>query len=671
MRVLVAALATATAVILGLLALAAFNLHVFIDAHRDELVTRGERTLGRTVQIGDVTPSWWPIGIRFADVVIGEDPRFGVGPCVDAAAVRIAVRPGPLVLGRLEVSAIVLDRPRITLVRDVAGRWNVASLGDGEREHDGERRATNGERRMRHHAIRVPPLWLGLAATEIRDGHVDLEDRSGPTPRRLSAASVRLRASALRLGGDARVRIDAALFPGSVRPDAHAELQITRLGLQDGADTPFSLHLDLHDADLGTLATVAGRRERWSGRLAQVVADATGVLDRFAVDVDASADDAWRLGPQVAVPRLPSHLSLRAQATRDAIRVERASGAFGTLEWTAAGLVELRPWHVELTLQSVPESALAIGDARPPWRLSDVAVTVGGTDALHVESLRARLDDVHLEGTARVTTLDPFVADGHVRATGFGGVLDATFAADSTRTISARVEATGVDVGAIASRWSATPAVVGRADVSGDVAMPWAAPRPLAALSGTGTGRLVDGRIDVVNLAGRILRRFPAVRLLPRVVSAPTRARFPEIFDAPGTGIRTATLPFTITDGVLASSRAVIDAGTYTVEGDATLDTARELRARGDLVLAPDVSTALRADVPALRYLTRNDGQLVFPFRIHGPLGDPVPEPDLKRMRLRGVDALPATGSRREKGDEEDRPLDAPAVERFERLLRP
>src|SRR6266478_817371 len=241
MRVMIAGLATGGAVVLGLLALAAFNLHVFIDAHRDELVTRGERTLGRTVQIGDVTPSWWPIGIRFADVVIGEDPRFGAGPCVDAAAVRIAVRPGPLVLGRLEVSAIVLDRPRITLVRDAAGRWNVASLGDGEREHDGERRATNGERRMRHHAIRVPPLWLGLAA------------------------SVRLRASALRLGGDARVRVDAALFPGSVRPDAHAELQITRLGLQDGADTPFSLHLDLHDADLGTLATVAGRRERWSG----------------------------------------------------------------------------------------------------------------------------------------------------------------------------------------------------------------------------------------------------------------------------------------------------------------------------------------------------------------------------------------------------------------------
>ncbi len=668
MRVIVAALATAAAVVLALLALAAFNLHVFIAAHRDELVARGERTLGRTVRIGDVAPSWWPIGLRFADVVIGEDPRFGTGPCVDAAAVRIAVRPGPLLFGRLEVSAIVLDRPHITLVRDAAGRWNVATLGESE----GERHPTDGERRPRHRAIRVPVLWLGLAATEIRDGHVELEDRSEPTPRRLSAASVRLRASELRLGGDTRVRVDAALFPGSVRPDSHADLQITRLGLQDGAATPFSLHLDLRDADLGTLATVAGRREPWAGRLAHLVADATGVLDRFAVDVDASADDAWRLGPRVAVPRLPSRLSLRAQATRDAIRLERASGAFGTLEWTAAGLIELRPWHVELTMQSVPESGIEIGGARPPWRLSDVAVTLGGADALHVESLRARLDDLRLEGTARVMTLDPFVADGHVRATGFGGVLDATFAADSTKTVGARIEATGVDVGAIAARWSEAPGIVGRADVSGNVAMPWAAARPLAALSGTGTGRLVDGRIDVVNLASRILRRFPAARLLPRVVSAPTRARFPEVFEAPGTGIRTATLPFTIADGVLASPRAVVDAGTYTIEGAATLDTARDLRARGDLVLAPELSAALRADVPALRYLTRSDGQLVFPFRIRGPLRDPVPEPDLKRLRLRGVDPLPARGAARAKrSGEEEQPLDAPAVERFERLLRP
>jgi hypothetical protein len=200
--------------------------------------------------------------------------------------------------------------------------------------------------------------------------------------------------------------------------------------------------------------------------------------------------------------------------------------------------------------------------------------------------------------------------------------------------------------------------------------MPLEAPRPLAALSGSGTGRLVDGRVAIVNLGARILRRFPAVRLLPRVVSAPTRARFPEVFDAPGTGIRTATLPFTITDGVLASPRAVIDAGTYTIEGEATLDGARELRARGDLVLASELSAALRADVPALRYLARSDGHLVFPFRIRGPLHDPVPEPDLKRLRLRGFDALAARGAKRPKRDDEQ-PLDAPAVERFERLLRP
>src|SRR5436305_1221359 len=134
MRVIIAALATAAAVAAALLALAAFNLHVFIETHRDELVARGEHALGRAVRIGD--------------------------------------------------------------------------------------------------------------------GRVDIEDRSGTTPRRLSAASVRLRASELRLGGDTRVRLDAALFPGSVRPDSHVELQITRLGMQDRAATPFTLHLDVHDADL-------------------------------------------------------------------------------------------------------------------------------------------------------------------------------------------------------------------------------------------------------------------------------------------------------------------------------------------------------------------------------------------------------------------------------------
>jgi hypothetical protein len=326
-----------------------------------------------------------------------------------------------------------------------------------------------------------------------------------------------------------------------------------------------------------------------------------------------------------------------------------------------------------------------LGGAEPPWRLSDLALTLRGDDALHVESLRARLDDVHVEGTARLVGLDPLVADGHLHATGYSGAVDATFDADSATSARVRVEATGLDVEALAARWSSEPSPIsGRADLSATASVPWGAAQPLRALSGAGTARLVDGRIGAVNIAEGVLRRMPAVRLLPRVVSASTRARFPEVFETPGTGLRTATIPFTIADGVLTSPGLLVSADAYTITAEATLNAIRELRMRGDLVLSPELSTALRAEVPALRYLARADGQLVFPFRVRGPLDDPIPEPDVKRLRLHGVAALTAGAAehapRRLDGrarpgmgdeDREQPPPDAPAVERLDRMIRP
>src|SRR6185369_3619424 len=148
--------------------------------------------------------------------------------------------------------------------------------------------------------VRLP--LLGLAAAEVRDGHVDVEDRSGDAVRRVAIGSVRLRSSPLRLGGDARLRIDAATSPDAVAPDAHIDLQIARLGLQDEAQTPFVARVELQNTDLATWAIVAGRSEPWAGRVGTVVAEATGGLDHCFVDVAVRTDGALRLGPHLPVP---------------------------------------------------------------------------------------------------------------------------------------------------------------------------------------------------------------------------------------------------------------------------------------------------------------------------------------------------------------------------------
>src|SRR5256885_1913567 len=131
------------------------------------------------------------------------------------------------------------------------------------------------------------------------------------------SARIRVSAPELRLGADGRVRLDAAIFPGSVRPDLHLDVTLSRLGMQDGAQTPFAGHLELIDADLETLAAMTGHAPLWAGRAARVTVDATGALERFAVTLAAHGDGEWRVGPHLLLPRMAMRIDADAEVTRD------------------------------------------------------------------------------------------------------------------------------------------------------------------------------------------------------------------------------------------------------------------------------------------------------------------------------------------------------------------
>jgi hypothetical protein len=249
-----------------------------------------------------------------------------------------------------------------------------------------------------------------------------------------------------------------------------------------------------------------------------------------------------------------------------------------------------------------------------------------------------------------------------VHATGFAGVLDAAVEASSATSIGMRIDARGVDVGALARRLSSRPPpVTGRADLAATGSLPWGAERPLAALAATGTLHLGAGSVAVVNVAERVLRRMPALRFVPQLVSAQTRARFADVFEAPGTGLESAVVPFSVAGGVLTSPHVSVSAASYEIRGGAAVAAPDSVRFRGDLVLSPELSSALRIDFPALRYLARGDGRLVVPFRISGRLDDPKPEPELKSGRGRELEPLLPKA---EPGGDR-------VIERLQRMLRP
>ncbi|MBL8211895.1 MAG: AsmA family protein [Bryobacterales bacterium] len=97
------------------------------ERFRHDLHAALERSLDRKVDItGLITYSLWNgPGFSLANVVIHEDPGIGIEPFAYVTQLDATVRILPLLTGRLEVSRIVLDEPRVNLVKTDAGAWNV------------------------------------------------------------------------------------------------------------------------------------------------------------------------------------------------------------------------------------------------------------------------------------------------------------------------------------------------------------------------------------------------------------------------------------------------------------------------------------------------------------------------------------------------------------------
>src|SRR5689334_6080534 len=128
MRVVLAALALVAAVVVGLVAFALLNLRALVGVHQERLVAQVEHALGRKLTVATIAPSWWPLGVRLRDVTIGEDPALNAPtPFVAADGVVMQVAAWPLVHGRVEVSGVTLERPRVQLIRDRGGQWNFES----------------------------------------------------------------------------------------------------------------------------------------------------------------------------------------------------------------------------------------------------------------------------------------------------------------------------------------------------------------------------------------------------------------------------------------------------------------------------------------------------------------------------------------------------------------
>src|SRR5271169_3472651 len=101
-----------------------------VNQYRGEIQAQLQNRLNRPVKLGAMSLAVFPLRVQVQDVVIGEDPRFRTNvPFADVGELDISVKLFPLLSKTIAISSLSLKRPKIELIKDQAGVWNFASLG--------------------------------------------------------------------------------------------------------------------------------------------------------------------------------------------------------------------------------------------------------------------------------------------------------------------------------------------------------------------------------------------------------------------------------------------------------------------------------------------------------------------------------------------------------------
>src|SRR5258707_864557 len=116
--------------LIAILAIGAFVVAGKIDQYRPRVQSELESKLNRQVSIGRLSLKIIPLSIRVEGLTIGESPAFPTARSF-ATANDVYVSAGllSLIRGNPEVNDIILDKPRIEVVRNAAGVWNYSTLG--------------------------------------------------------------------------------------------------------------------------------------------------------------------------------------------------------------------------------------------------------------------------------------------------------------------------------------------------------------------------------------------------------------------------------------------------------------------------------------------------------------------------------------------------------------
>jgi AsmA protein len=162
-------------IVVVLLVVAVVALPFLIDANqfRPALENRLSAALGREVKLGDLKVSLLSGGVSASDLSIADDPAFSKTPFLRAQSLNVGVEMMPLILSRkLNIKAITINEPQISLVETPTGVFNFSSVGGRAAAAPSPTPATPPAEE---------PADLAVALIKVSDGRITFEKSGSKT----------------------------------------------------------------------------------------------------------------------------------------------------------------------------------------------------------------------------------------------------------------------------------------------------------------------------------------------------------------------------------------------------------------------------------------------------------------------------------------------------------
>jgi len=231
----------------GLLILTVLNVNFLVRRNKDYLISQVEQALGRKITVDKIEVTLSPVGARFVNFAMTDDPAFSAEDFLRAKDLQVDLRLLPLLIGQFRLKRMVLASPLIAIVRDARGQYNFAShalneKSDGDSADSGKN--ASGKKQYRQ-LFWVPSL-------NVSDGTLLYRDLKNGGE--LTATQINLKVNDFEWDEPFDIELEAAVMAGKHNLKFKSRIGPIA-GNRDYRDVPFDGDIHADALDLGKVNT--------------------------------------------------------------------------------------------------------------------------------------------------------------------------------------------------------------------------------------------------------------------------------------------------------------------------------------------------------------------------------------------------------------------------------